>query len=157
MLFSVARKELPLTGASRPRLTTLRNRLGPESLPCPYRLVGQDTSLSSWRHGFESRWGYHDSSLLPSPRAVFLSSQNQPSTFGLRCDRQWRSLLSSEQQLVAEPNLGSEHPGDGGRPNAEGLLAQRSRQDAGENQEQKGEPGFGPAGESTEDLVTLQP
>ena len=25
----------------------------------PHRLVAKDTTLSRWRHGFESRWGCH--------------------------------------------------------------------------------------------------
>ena len=60
----------PLIGGSSPPLRTgltgvsARVEVTCEALgslgshPGPHRLVAQDTTLSRWRHGFESRWGY---------------------------------------------------------------------------------------------------
>ena len=35
--------------------------------PGPHRLVAQDTTLSRWRHGFESRWGCQNTCKARTP------------------------------------------------------------------------------------------
>ncbi len=38
----------------------------------PHRLVAKDTTLSRWRHGFESRWGCQEDLPIRAGQALFV-------------------------------------------------------------------------------------
>jgi hypothetical protein len=76
------RRRIPVVG--RMGISTYRiGWLGPKGAG-PHRLVAEDTTLSRWRHGFESRWGCHS---VHNPNRVDGEAKRRVDLFPvLNCD-----------------------------------------------------------------------
>lgn len=88
----------------------------------PHRLVAKDTTLSRWRHGFESRWGCQQvlrqgATHAAAPltlMAVLLHSMTQlPDAKGRNGARYQKATDSSQEERDAERHMpGSREVGD---------------------------------------------